>query len=57
MSSLAVLPNVGAAVLGGVIVGLIISSTAEIYAGFGGKGGTTAALSTHITSAILRILG
>lgn len=57
MSSLAVLPNVGAAVLGGVIVGLIIASTAEIYAGFGGKGGTTAALSTHITSAILRILG
>lgn len=57
MSSLAVLPDIGSAVLGGIMVGLIIASTAEIYAGFGGKGGTTAALSTQITRALLRLLG
>ncbi len=57
ISSLTVLPDLGAAALGGIVVGLIIVSTAEIYAGFGGKGGTTAALSTQIARAILRILG
>lgn len=55
MSSLTVLPDMGGAALAGVIVGLIIVSTAEIYAGFGGKGGTTAALSTQISRALLSI--
>ncbi len=55
MSSLAILPGVGEAALASVIVGLILLSTAEIYAGIGGKGGTTAALSTLITRALLRL--
>lgn len=57
MSSLGVLPNLGAASLGGIIVGLVILMTGEIYAGVGGKGGTTAALSTWITKFILGIFG
>lgn len=55
MSSLAVIPSMGAAVLASIIVGLILIITVEIYAGIGGKGGTTAALSTIITRAILNI--
>lgn len=49
MSGLNVLPSFGIALLGGLIVGIIISLTAEIYAGIGGKGGTTAALAAQIT--------
>lgn len=55
MSSLAVIPSLAAAGLGGIIVGLIILTTGEIYVGIGGKGGTTAALSTWITKFILGI--
>lgn len=55
MSSLEVIPSLGAAALGSFIVAIVFLSTAEIYAGIGGKGGTTAALSTIITRAILRI--
>ena len=55
MSSLAVIPSMAAAVLGSLIVGLILLTTEEIYAGIGGKGGTTAALSTIITKTIVRI--
>lgn len=55
MSSLGVIPSMGAAALGSLVVGLILLSTAEIYAGIGGKGGTTAALSTIITRTIIRI--
>ena len=55
MSSRGTLPSFGAAALASVIVGLILLSTAEIYAGIGGKGGTTAALSTLITRTILRV--
>jgi hypothetical protein len=57
MSALSIIPTLGAAVLASVIVALILLSTAEIYAGIGGKGGTTAALSTLITRAILRLFG
>lgn len=53
MSSMDVIPNMGAAVLGSIVVGVVLLSTAEIYAGYGGKGGTTAALSTIITKTIL----
>ncbi len=53
MSSIEVIPSIAAASLGGLIVGLILLSTAEIYEGIGGKGGTTAALSTIITKAII----
>lgn len=55
MSSLAVIPSIGAAALASLIVGLILLTTVEIYAGIGGKGGTTAALSTIITKVIIRI--
>ena len=53
MSSLAVIPTMGTAILGSLIVGLVFLSTAEIYVGIGGKGGTTAALATIILRTIL----
>jgi hypothetical protein len=56
MSSTAVIPSLSAAALGGLIVGLIIMSTKEIYAGIGGKGGTTAALASLITKTILGLI-
>lgn len=56
MSSTAILPSVWAAALGGILVGLILISTTEIYAGIGGKGGTSAALATIITKTILDFL-
>ena len=55
MSSLAVIPTLASAMLGSLIVGIVFLSTAEIYAGIGGKGGTTAALSTLILKAILNM--
>ncbi len=55
MSSLVVIPSMGAAVLGSLIVGLIFLATAEIYTGIGGKGGTTAALSTIILKTVIRL--
>jgi hypothetical protein len=56
MSSIAVIPTFITAALGGVLSGMVILATSEIYAGIGGKGGTTAALSTIITKAIIGIL-
>ncbi len=53
MSSLAVIPSMAAASLGSLIVWLVLQATADIYAGIGGKGGTTAALSTIITKTII----
>lgn len=53
MSSLAVIPSMAAATLGSIVVALVFLATAEIYAGIGGKGGTTAALSTIITKTIM----
>lgn len=55
MSSLEVIPSLGIAVLGSLIVGIIFVITAEIYKGIGGKGGTTASLSTLITRIIIRL--
>lgn len=55
MSSLVVIPSMAAAALASLIVGLILLTTMEIYAGIGGKGGTTAALATIITKTIIRI--
>jgi len=49
MSGLNVLPSFGVSLLGGLVVGLVLSFTGEIFAGIGGKGGTTAALSAQIT--------
>lgn len=53
MSSLAIIPSMVAATLGSIIVWIVLQATAEIYAGIGGKGGTTAALSTIITKIII----
>lgn len=55
MSSLLMIPSIGSAALASVIVGLILIITMEIYAGIGGKGGTTAALATIITKIITNI--
>jgi hypothetical protein len=57
MSSTTVIPSLTGAALGGLIVGLIIIFTTEIYAGIGGKGGTTAALASIITKTILSFFG
>ena len=54
MSSIEVIPSIEVAAIASLIVGFILISTAEIYAGIGGKGGTTAALSTIITRTIFR---
>lgn len=55
MSGLGVIPSLFASVIGGVVVGLVLVLTPEIYAGIGGKGGTTAALSAQITRAIVNL--
>lgn len=57
MSSVSVIPTFTGAVLGGMIAGIVIIATEEIYVGIGGKGGTTAALTTLITKSIIKILG
>jgi len=56
MSSAAIIPSIALATFGGLVVGLIIITTTEIYAGIGGKGGTTAAMATIITRAITGLL-
>ena len=55
MSSLSVIPSFPVAALGSLIVAFILITTVEIYEGIGGKGGTTAALSTLITREIMKI--
>lgn len=55
MSSLAVIPSIYVAALASLIVALVFITTAEIYAGIGGKGGTTAALSTIVTKTIMKL--
>lgn len=57
MSGIAVLPHLGAAALAGAVVGFVIILTAEIYAGIGGKGGTTAAFSVQVSRFIMSIFG
>lgn len=55
MSGAAVIPSLAWASTGGLVAGLVIAFTPEIYAGLGGKGGTTAALSVQITRAIINL--
>lgn len=56
MSSLAVIPSMGVADIRWINRrSYHVRTTAEIYKGIGGKGGTTVALSIIITKAILRI--
>jgi hypothetical protein len=45
------------ALIGGLIAGFVIIATTEIYAGIGGKGGTTAAAAALVTRAISGLLG
>ncbi|AOY74854.1 hypothetical protein [Clostridium formicaceticum] len=53
MSGLAVLSSPIAAAIGGIINGIVLVFSTEIYAGVGGKGGTTAAMSVQVTRAIM----
>lgn len=55
MSGAAVIPSVVWASVGGAVAGVVFVFTPEIYAGLGGKGGTTAALSVQITRAIVNL--
>lgn len=57
MSSTAIIPSILGASLGGLVVGIVLLTTTEIYAGIGGKGGTTAALSSIITKIIIGFFG
>lgn len=57
MSATSVLPTLGAAALAGAVVGVVIILTTEIYAGIGGKGGTTAAFSVQVSRFIMSIFG
>jgi len=52
MSSTAVIPSIAWAGIGGLVVGIVIAYSPEVYAGIGGKGGTTAACSVQITRVI-----
>ena len=52
MSSLAIIPSLKVATISSIIIWFLFLTTADIFAGIGGKGGTTAALATMITKAI-----
>ncbi len=52
MSSQVIIPNIFFALAGGLIVGVVIITTTQIYAGIGGKGGTTAAMASLLTRAL-----
>ena len=53
MSSLAIIPTITTAILASFILWFVFLFTGEIYSGIGGKGGTTAALSTIVTIIIM----
>ncbi|OWZ83271.1 hypothetical protein [Natranaerobius trueperi] len=55
MSDDFVIPSLTIAALAGLIVGIMIIITKPILAGWGGKGGTTAALSVVLTLAVINI--
>lgn len=56
MSGLNVISSLSGTIVGGLIVGIIIILTKEIYGGIGGKGGTTAATATLITKFIMNLI-
>lgn len=56
MSSLHVIPSLQRGMIAGLIVGIILLLTADIYKGIGGKGGTTAALATIISKNLFSFL-
>jgi len=53
MSSMAVMPSIMSASIAGVVAGIVITFSTDIYAGMGGKGGTIAALSTQLVRIVL----
>ncbi|AKL96780.1 hypothetical protein CACET_c33360 [Clostridium aceticum] len=55
MSGFAVLSSPMAAAIGGIINGIVLIFSGEVYAGIGGKGGTTAAMSVQVTRAIMNL--
>lgn len=55
MSAMTVITSIFEAALGGIVVGVVWIFTEEVYAGLGGKGGTTACLSVHITRLITKL--
>lgn len=57
MSGTNIIPSIFGATLGGIIVGFVLANTQEIYAGLGGKGGTSAALSTLLTRVLMSFFG
>ncbi|HHW92761.1 MAG TPA: hypothetical protein GX735_08720 [Firmicutes bacterium] len=57
MSANFVLPSLAVSILAGIVVGIVIIATGPVYAGVGGKGGTTAATSVLITQGILKVFG
>ena len=56
MSSQEIIPSLPVAAFASIVVAILLNLTAEIYAGIGGKGRTTAALSTIITKTITNLL-
>lgn len=55
MSSQTIIPSALMAGMGGLLVGIILLHSNEVYAGIGGKGGTTAAISTQIVNLVLKL--
>lgn len=55
MSSQSIIPSVSTAGVGGLLTGIIILTSKEVYHGIGGKGGTTAAISTQIVSTLINL--
>lgn len=57
MSAQTIVPTITIAGVTGLVAGIIIIFSKDIYAGFGGKGGTSMALSTQLVRAFLNIFG
>lgn len=55
MSSQAVMPSLFASGIAGIISGLVIIFSKEVYRGIGGKGGTVAAISTQFARMIMSL--
>ena len=53
MSSISIMPSMIVAGFGGMLAGLVIVFSTDIYGGIGGKGGTIATISTLLTKGIL----
>src|SRR5699024_9922556 len=53
MSAKSVIPSIAVASIAGIVAGIIVLTSQEVYAGVGGKGGTMAAFSTQFVRVIL----